>query len=242
MDTKIILEQFGFGEKESALYIAALELGTSTAMAIAKKAGIQRTHFYDLSLKLINAGLLRRVSKGKKHFFTATEPDALVEVQENNLRRLQQMLPELKALHNTSGQKPKIYYYEGEAGIDRINEDTLKYKGEILAFTTPRFVYSRTRSTGSAYIKKRVALGNRTRIIGENALEIRELQKRDAEELRETRILSPDVYSSEVEIGIYGNKLYVIDYKEQFGFILEGSEIASVMKMIFEIVWGKWKS
>ncbi len=242
MDSKEIFAQFGLGEKESALYIAALELGTSTASAIAKRAGIQRTHFYDLSLKLTNAGLLSRVSKGKKQFFMATSPDTLVEMQEHNLRRLQQMLPELKAIHNTSRQKPKIFYYEGEAGIDYINDDTLKYKGEILAFTTPRFVSGRSRSTGSSYIKKRVALGNRTRIIGENAPEIQELQKRDTEELRETRILSPDVYSSEVEIGIYGNKLYVIDYKEQFGFILEGSEIASVMKMIFEIVWSKWKA
>ena len=72
MDTKEVLEQFGLGEKESALYIAGLELGTSTASAIAKRAGIQRTHFYDLSLKLINAGLLRRVSKGKD--FHGNEP------------------------------------------------------------------------------------------------------------------------------------------------------------------------
>ena len=242
MDTKEVLEQFGLGEKESALYIAGLELGTSTASAIAKRAGIQRTHFYDLSLKLINAGLLRRVSKGKKHFFTATSPDALVEMQRNNLRRLQQMLPELKALHNTSGQKPKIFYYEGEDGINLIYEDTLKYKGEILVFTTPQFFAGHIKNTGEIYIKQRIALGNKTRVIGENVPVMREQQQRDAEELRETKILSPDVYSSEVEIGIYGNKLYVIDYQEQFGFILEGTEIASVMKMIFEIVWSKWKA
>lgn len=242
MDTKEILEQFDLREKESAIYVAALELGTSTASAVAKRAGIQRTHFYDLSLKLINAGFLKRVSKGKKHLFTATEPDALVEMQENNLRRLRQMLPELKAIHNTSGQKPKIFYYEGEDGINLIYEDTLNYKGEILAFTTPQFFSEHIKNTGSEYIKKRIALGNNARVIGENAPAIREQQKRDTEELRETKILSPEIYSSEVDIGIYGNKIYVIDYKEQFGFILEGSEIASVMKMIFEIVWSKWKA
>lgn len=242
MDIKQELADLNFGKKETAMYMAALELGTASASAIAKKAGIQRTNFYDLSPRLIDAGLLSRVSKGKKHLFTATEPGSLVEMQEQKLSRLKQILPELKAIHNTSGTKPKILYYDGEDGINLIYEDTLKYKGEILVFTTPRFFAGHIKNTGSAYIKKRIALGNKARVIGENAPMMRDQQKKDAEELRETRILSPDVYSSEVEIGIYGNKLYVIDYKEQFGFILEGSEIASVMKMLFEIVWGKWKA
>ena len=84
----------------------------------------------------------------KEKIFTATSPDALVEMQRNNLRRLQQMLPELKALHNTSGQKPKIFYYEGEDGINLIYEDTLKYKGEILVFTTPQFFAGHIKNTG----------------------------------------------------------------------------------------------
>ena len=38
-----------------------------------------------------------------------------------------------------------------------------------------------------------------------------------------------------------GSKVFIIDYKEQFGFIIEDTEIARVMKMIFEIVWGRWE-
>ena len=84
-------------------------------------------------------------------------------------------------------------------------------------------------------------MGNRVRVIGEDAPEIRELREKDNKELRETRILSKDVFRSEIEIGIYGSKVFVIDYKEQFGFIIEDTEIARVMKMIFEIVWGRWE-
>ena len=84
-------------------------------------------------------------------------------------------------------------------------------------------------------------MGNRVRVIGEDAPEIHGLKEKDATELRETRILSRNVFRSEIEIGIYGSKVFVIDYKEQFGFIIEDTEIARVMKMIFEIVWGKWE-
>lgn len=241
MSLKETLAQLNIGHKESAIYLAALELGVSNASAIAKKARIQRTHFYDLAEKLLRAGLLRNVSQGNKTLFAAADPDVLVKSQEEKLEKLKRVLPEMKALYNTTGQKPKIYFYEGKAGIEQINEDTLLYKGEVLAFTTPRFMTARGTSTGGRYIQKRVMLGNKARVIGENAPEIQALQKRDKSELRETRILSPEVFHSTVEIGIYGNRVFVIDYKEDFGFIIEGSEIASVLKMIFEIVWDRWK-
>lgn len=241
MDIKDALAQFNLSEKEISVYVATLELGTTTAAAIAKKAGIQRTHFYDISESLINAGFLQRVSKENKHLYAASDPETLIEIEEKKIEKLKQTLPEFKALYNTSGKKPRVTYYEGRSGIDQINEDTLRYKGESVAFTTPRFVSFPSRSTGKAYIEKRVAMGNRVRVIGEDAPEIQGLQERDEKELRETRILSKDVFRSEIEIGIYGSKVFIIDYKEQFGFIIEDTEIARVMKMIFEIVWSRWK-
>lgn len=241
MSLKETLTQLNIGNKESAIYLATMELGISNASSIAKKAGIQRTHFYDLSEKLLKAGLLQKISKGNKMFFVAAEPDTLVKLQEEKLERLKQVLPEIKALYNTTGQKPKVFFYEGKTGIEQINEDTLLYKGEVLAFTTPRFMTARGTSTGDRYIQKRVMLGNKARVIGENAPEVQALQKRDRDELRETRILSPGVFHSNVELGIYGNRVFIIDYKEESGFIIEGSEVASTLRMIFEIVWDKWK-
>ena len=67
------------------------------------------------------------------------------------------------------------------------------------------------------------------------------LQKRDKAELRETRLLPKDVYHSNVEIGIYGKHIYIVDYRQLFGMEIESQDIASVLKMIFEIVWGSGK-
>ncbi|MBI4088878.1 hypothetical protein HY415_02175 [Candidatus Kaiserbacteria bacterium] len=241
MEIKNVLVQLNLSEKESSVYLAALELGATSAATIARKAGVQRTHFYDISESLINSGFLQRVSKENKQLYSATDPETLVEIEEKKIEKLKQTLPEFKALYNTSGKKPKVTYYEGRSGIEQINEDTLRYKGEVVAFTTPRFVSFPSRSTGKAYIEKRIAVGNRVRVIGEDSPEIRELQERDVKELRQTRILSSDVFHSEIELGVYGSKVFIIDYKEQFGFIIEDTEIARVMKMIFEIVWGRWE-
>ena len=71
-------------------------------------------------------------------------------------------------------------------------------------------------------------MGNHVRVIGEDAPEIRELQGKDEEELRETRILSKDIFRSEIEIGMYGSKVFIIDYKGQFGFIIEDTELPAL--------------
>jgi len=237
MNINETLALFNLDEKESAIYLAALEMGIATAREIAKKAGIQRTYFYDLSEKLLKLGLLQQVSKGKKRYFQAAEPEKLLEMQEERLKELRNALPGLKALQNTKGQKPKVYFFEGRAGIDQVNEDTLRYKGEILGFTTPRFVSADEEKLSREYIRKRKSLGIKVRVIGEVSPEILSIQKRDKEDLRETRMLPGDLFSSEVEIGMFGNKVYFANYKDQFGLIVEDSEISKTLKKIFELIW-----
>jgi len=241
MDLKEILRQFNLNKKEASIYLAALELGITTASEIAKKAQIQRTYFYDLSRGLIKLGLLKQISKGKKRMFNALKPEELLELQKQRLKQLEKALPEFEAIHNTSGQKPKVFYYEGLDGMIQINDDALRYQGERVAFTTPSFWTKEQEKIGKEFMKKRTALGNKIRVIGEVSEEAFDLKKRDKEELRETRMLPKDIFSSKVAIKIYGNHTSIVDYKENFGFIIESSEVAKTLKMIFEIVWNSGK-
>ncbi len=243
MDLKEILKQFNLNKKEASIYLAALELGTTTASEIAKKAQIQRTYFYDLSNRLIELGLFRQVRKEKKRMFIALKPRELLELQQHKLKQLEKALPEFEAIHNTSGQKPKVFYYDGLEGMTQINHDALKYKGERVAFTTPSFWTKEQEKIGNEFMKQRAALSdsNRLRIISEVSQETIDLKKRDKKELRETRMLPSDVFNSKVAIKMYGNHTSIVDYKENFGFIIESSEIAKTLKMIFEIIWSSGK-
>jgi sugar-specific transcriptional regulator TrmB len=241
MEIERILEQTNLRPEEVRIYLSALELGASSASDIAKKAQIQRTYFYDLSKTLIEGGFLRRSKKGKKMIYFAENPEKIVEIERKKLEKLEKAIPELKALYNTSGKKPRISYFEGSEGIDQINNDTLKQKGEIVGFTTPLFVKYKNERLSREYITNRISSKNQVRAIGEMSNEILALQRRDKEELRETRILPQKIFSSNIEIGVYGNKMFVLDYKQEFGFIIEGAEIAKVFKMIFEIVWSSGK-
>jgi sugar-specific transcriptional regulator TrmB len=238
MDLQETLKKFGIDKKEAKIYLASLELGMATAQEIAKKSGVFRTYFYDIAHKLMGAGLLKQLKKGKKTFFLATEPEDLVRIEEQKLRELKQVVPQLKAIYNAKGQKPKVYYYDGKRGIDKINDDTLRYpeKG-IQAFTTPRFLTAEQKKLAQDYIERRVVAKIKARVIGEENREIKAIKSRDKKELRDTKILPKKIFSSEVELGIYSDKVYIINYKSEFGLVIEDKDTASVLKQIFEIVW-----
>ena len=238
MKIKQALEQFGLNQKEVAIYLASLELGSASAQVIANKAKVQRTYFYDLSKKLIADKLLIKRVEGKKTFFEATSPDNLIDREKERLSGLKSILPELKAIHNPEGKKPKVYYHDGIEGIGRVNDDTLEFKGEIVGFTTPRFVQFKNEKMSREYIEKRKKAGIRVRIVGEDTPAINDLKKLDWKELRETRTLPKELFSSEVEIGIYGKKVFIVDYKEKYGLIIESKNLAQTFKKVFELVWG----
>ncbi len=241
MELTKALESLHLKPKEAHLYLAMLELGEGSAPEIAAKAGIQRTNFYDLLPRLIQLGLAKSSKRGAKQVFLALSPDELLKVEEQRLEQLRQALPELKAIANAPTEKPRIFFYEGSAGVKRVYENMLLHKGDIRLFTTPSFVSKEQLNLLKEHVPQRVERGNPLRMIGEVSPENVMLQQRDKAELRETRLLPKDVYHSNVEIGIYGKRVYIVDYRQLFGMEIESTDVASALSMIFEIVWKSGK-
>lgn len=237
MEIETILEKFGLNKNEAIIYVALLELGVSTASEISKKTGLHRTYFYDIAKELVQKGDIKQFKKGKKTYFSAELPEKLFRIEENKLEELRKIIPQLNAINNLKGQKPKVYFFEGKRGIEEINNETLREKGELAGFTTPRFISAEEKKISKEYISKRKSIGKKVRVIGEMSNEILEIKKRDKDESRQTRILPKDLFNSEIEIIIDNNKVYIINYKDEFGMIIEDREIAKVQKQIFEIVW-----
>lgn len=237
MELSTILIECNFTEREAAVYLAILELGDATSRSIAVKTGIQRTYVYDLVEKLLQLGFVREVKEEGKSVLVAVEPEQLVEIQKERLHRLERALPELQALQNSQIQKPRVLYFEGREGIKNLHKETLQFPGEVAAFSTPFFYTMEERKRGKEYIGERLRKQTPIRVLGEVSQEMIEAKQRDKKELRQTRMLPKELYSSSMDIVLSANSVAVIDYRKQFGFLIEGSEFAKVMKMIFELVW-----
>ena len=121
------LKLLGLSDKEAKVYLALLELGATTVIQIAQKAGVNRPTAYVQIETLTGLGLVSSYMKGKKRFFAAEPPERLgelIELKKSEIKdqqdRLQEILPELEMLFTTSGERPIVRFFEGREGIKAI--------------------------------------------------------------------------------------------------------------------------
>ena len=77
MHTQQLLQKLGFSGNEAKVYLAALEMGLSSAQDIAEKAGIKRTTGYSVLSYLVNRGVVGKTKVKGKTRFLAEPPQSL---------------------------------------------------------------------------------------------------------------------------------------------------------------------
>jgi HTH-type transcriptional regulator, sugar sensing transcriptional regulator len=239
MEIREILGQLDLEGKKADVYLASLELGGSTVIEISKKAGIKRTTCYDILLDLIKKGLISETVKGKKRLYIGEDPEKIQKDLRRKESLFSEILPQLRSIHNISGVKPKIRYFEGRDGLMEAYDDALKYSGEIVAFGSEDVYKVLGRDWVENYIKWRVKKGIRVRAIlpSTEYLE-KEIFIRDQQQLRTCKAIQKEKYPFSIEIDIYGHqKVALISNKEQLAVIIESTEIYNTMKLIFELLW-----
>lgn len=239
MEIKPTLEQLGLEGKKADVYLASLELGSASVIEIAKKASIKRTTSYDILMDLKAIGLISETIKGKKRLFIGENPEKIQKDLQKKEGLFSEILPQLKSIHNISGVKPKIRYFEGKEGLIEAYDDALKYSGEIAAFGSEDVYKVLGRDWVEDYIKRRVKKDIHVRAIlpSTEYLE-KEIFIRDQQQLRACKPIKKEKYPFSIEIDIYGHqKVALISNKEQLAIIIESAEIYKTMKFIFELAW-----
>ena len=87
-----ILESTGLSPSEIAAYIAAVELGSTVASLIARKANLNRSNCYEALKRLISKGLVTSVNKNRKTFFEAVDPKLLLVLHKEKGENLSKLL------------------------------------------------------------------------------------------------------------------------------------------------------
>lgn len=234
--------EFGLDEKEAKIFLAALELGGESVLAIAKKAGINRVATYEALKTLITRGLVSTFIKGKRTYYTAVEPEQISHIIEKEKmtidekqERLKKLLPELNSIYNFSNKKPKVTYYEGKAGVTMIQNSFLKTPDKMLRLI---FFYDIlptifSKKEMDAYGERRVAAGIKVKSIAVVKDENIFIDK--AKESVDRVFIRYKDFPMKSDITIYGNKIAFVSLTELFGVVIENEELANTMKSFFDL-------
>lgn len=232
-----ILESLGLNEKEAKVYLSSLEIGSSPVSQIALKAKINRVTTYDILEKLVKKGLINFFVKNKIKFFSATDPELVVNEFKKRAEELQKALPDLKRLHGDTSH-PKVRYYEGLDGIKSIYADTLNSKTEILNYCNSKEIRLLWPKYDEEYVEQRAQKQIFLRGIALDDEYGKEVQSKDQQSHREIRLVSKERFNFTNEINIYDDKVAIISFKDELiGMIIESHEIAETQRALFKIAW-----
>ena len=242
-----LLKDSGFLAKETSIYLSTLELGRGTVAEISRKAGINRSTGYVILDNLAGKGLISISGKEPKQEYMALSPSNLVqyinkeaEKQKNLAKAANELLPELISLHK-KGDRPRVRFYEGMAGLEYVYEDTLSSKEDIYSTSTYEEMHETLPKYFSTYYKRRAKkkIFVHTFVADTPLAHVR--QSRDKEEYRETYLVDKNKFPVPTDIEIYDNKVMIASWREKLGIIIESEEIATTLKSVFKLALAEAK-
>lgn len=241
MELEDIIQTLGLNDKEARVYLALLQKGASSAYSIAVKSDLKRPTAYFVLDELVKRGVASLIPRSKKKLYRATPPEDLIEKAEENLKKVKEKLPELKALSDTGIEKPHVSYLEGIEGIREIYHYKLnEMEGQTIRgfYASAPIEVQEQLDYFDSYHKKRKRLNIVARgIVPDDPENLSRYRETDKEYLREMKILPKKVYSSNISIEIGDTWVKTSDFNNLQGLIIENPEFAKTMTEIFDLVW-----
>jgi len=239
------LQNLGLGEKEAAVYLAALELGPETAQNLAKKALVNRATAYVQIESLKDKGLMSEFEKGKKTYYAAESPErlsAMLRKLEASLvakkSSLNNVLPLLLSSFAGMGERPKVRFFEGMEGASAMRQEFLGVKNKnIEGITNMDKLLGMFPGHESDYSTQRIKKKIKSRIIYTRKQgHLKNFN--DNSKLRQAKFIQYDKVPLSADITIFDNKISFVTYESKpVGVVVENKEIADSLRALFNFLW-----
>ncbi len=244
------LQELGLAPKEAQVYMALLELGTSSVQAIARRARMVRPTTYVVLEHLARKGLVSKVTgpDAKKILFAAEEPERLTyflnlqkQLLEDRRSRLERVLPELRSLHLAGEERPRVRLFEGKEGLHILQQEFVNASADSIVSITPEDeLYALFPKEEYHQIIRSVRLraGIPSRNIYTTTGEPREVLQRDSAFLRESRFIPVSVLPVKASLAVHGPVFSLVSFRSKIiGVLIEHEDIANSFRVLFEVLW-----
>lgn len=247
------LTQIGLSENEAKVYLALLELGSATAQQVAQKAGVNRPTTYVQLESLIKVGVVSTFERESersgvsKTYFRAEDPDHLKKILEGSRRDLDkkeqilsETLPELGKLFLTSGERPRVRFFEGVEGLLTMQDEFLKTPDKsIESVASTDDVLGVFPTHPQAYMPRRVKKGIRAKLLYTSS-QGKIFKNKDEAALREARYIPAEKFPFSFDLTLYDFHVAISVLKPKdfpYGIIIESEEVAKSFRSLFYLAW-----
>jgi sugar-specific transcriptional regulator TrmB len=239
------LREAGLTDGETKIYLALLELGSSTTGPIIEKSKVARSIAPQILNKLIEKGLASYIVKEKTKYYQASQPNKIIDYideRKNFLEDTKDQVIDLLPLLISKQQgspKSKAQIYEGFKGIQTVHEKlytVLKKGDEFYYLGIPEFQEEKYHIYWNKDHLKRVKAGIKCRLLFNKDTPREVLKNRNSYALCDSRYMHIDIktpawffgYKDVIVIGLQSKEI-AIEIKDQ--------DIADSFYAYFEEFW-----
>ena len=241
------LQNLGFSEKESRVYLASLKLGSAPIQKIAKLSGVNRATTYVLVEGFMEQGLMSSYIQGKKRFFTLESPKAILAIIHNEKAKIQakeeiiqEIIPTLAKVYDTTqggGQKPQVKFYEGKLGLNAVREEMLKTKEKkiysIFNLEASQGVF--TQEESEAFHRKRLSKKIHSEAIYSS--QKGDILSDSPRSKASYKYIDKSKYNSPIDISIFDNNITITSFQDpMMSVLIQNQNIATAFKQILALI------
>lgn len=231
-----ILNSYGLPESEIAIFNFLSLMGDQPAGTIAKKANLARSSCYSGLSHLIELGLISQIRKNGLAFYSTGDLSVLLDnLKRQKTQEIQQINWLKRDLHQRNSKassfdapKSLAHYYSGHAGITALLQQIVALRPAILKIylSRPDFVQTKL-----------------AEMLSENPLSAQCITTDSTVTFLPSPLrLLPAVFNFGVDVILTQNQLALISTREDFGILVESSQIASSSGKLFDFLWRIGKS
>ena len=237
----MLLQSLGLSQKEAATYLAILELGSSTVLPIAKKAGVKRTSIYNFIDNLVELGIIKKLTVRGRQYFTAESPEKLVELQEERLRVLKRGLPKLLEAYDKSRPTLKVSYFNGPQEVRNIVREEIFCKKHAFYIWPGQDIIDMIGGVESMsdIDKQRIEKGVHINTIRFRQKDVTFPTSAQGKKYLRSLRFAPGYFNVSMGMGIYdtGKVGFFSSSQEGFGLLIESKELSELMLSFYRLIW-----
>jgi len=195
-----VLQNIGLNDKEITVYLTNLDLGPQPASVIARRIKMPRNTTRFILDKLVEKGLVEVTKKANTQLYAPEEPKNLINLMEyerveenqkidDKISQLDSVMAELESRYRPRGTKPTVTFYEGDDGLKKVYEDTLKSSENLRSFASFDSMHGILPDYFKTYYDRRVKNKLHIRSIHPNSKLAQERTRHDTDEMRDSRLV-----------------------------------------------------
>jgi predicted transcriptional regulator len=231
-----VLRDAGLTEGEIKVYLALIELGSSTTGRITERAGVAKSIIYVLLERLVEKGLAAYVTKNRTKLLEYVERKE--QQLHENKKQIEALLPQL--MLRAANEKTEIRVYEGFEGMKTVQENILIHlrKGDdyfFMGITSEQPTYYK--SYWSNFDKRRGKAGITSRLLFNKDNPRAYVNAFNSGINQEGRYMPADI-NTPSWFGGYGS-ITIIGFpaKDPITIEIRNPQIAASMRAYFETFW-----